>query len=86
MSATTIAKMTLEELKKLIADAVDEAIDRRLTRLLGAFEIEEESLFGEEAPDARSVEEILDSIDSNMWTPPPGAKSSLELLREDRDG
>lgn len=37
------------------------------------------------APDARSVDEILDSIDQNRWTPPAGAKSSLELLREDRD-
>jgi hypothetical protein len=35
--------------------------------------------------DNRTVEEILESIDRNMWTPPPGAKSSLELLREDRD-
>jgi hypothetical protein len=34
---------------------------------------------------SRSVQEILESIDRNMWTPPPGAKSSLELLREDRD-
>jgi hypothetical protein len=32
----------------------------------------------------RSLDEILDSIDRYMWTPPPGAKSSLELLREDR--
>ena len=33
----------------------------------------------------RTVQEILESIDRNMWTPPPGAKSTLELLREDRD-
>lgn len=35
--------------------------------------------------DGRSVEEILDSIDRNRWTPPPGTPSTLELLREDRD-
>jgi hypothetical protein len=35
--------------------------------------------------DPRSVEEILASIDRHRWTPPPGAKSSLEMLREDRD-
>jgi hypothetical protein len=35
--------------------------------------------------DPRSLQEILDSIDRHRWTPPPGAKSSLELLREDRD-
>ncbi len=36
-------------------------------------------------PDPRTLEEVFESIDRNMWTPPPGAKSSLELLREDRD-
>lgn len=32
---------------------------------------------------ARTVEEVLASLDRNLWTPPPGTKSSLELLRED---
>jgi hypothetical protein len=35
--------------------------------------------------DDRTVAEILADIDKHRWTPPPGAKSSLELLREDRD-
>jgi hypothetical protein len=33
----------------------------------------------------RSLNDIFDSIDRHIWTPPPGAKSVLELLREDRD-
>ncbi len=33
----------------------------------------------------RSVREVLDDIDKHRWTPPPGSKSSLEYLREDRD-
>jgi len=33
----------------------------------------------------RSLQEILDSIDQHMWTPPPGTPSTGELLREDRD-
>jgi len=33
----------------------------------------------------RSVKEVLETIDRHRWTPPPGSKSSLELLREDRD-
>lgn len=78
---TTIANMTLEELKQLI----DEAVDRRLKQLLGEFEIDEDEFFPDEEPDTRSLEEVYASIDRNMWTPPPGAKSSLELLREDRD-
>ncbi|MEP0915910.1 hypothetical protein NC981_03700 [Leptolyngbya sp. DQ-M1] len=35
--------------------------------------------------DPRSLQEILESIDRHMRTPPPGSKSTLELLREDRD-
>ena len=72
----TIAHMTMDELKKVI----DGVIDERLTRLLGTFEIAE-------APDdnAPSWDEIRASVERYRWTPPPGAKSSLELLREDRD-
>ncbi len=33
----------------------------------------------------RNVQEVLDSIDEHLWTPPPGTPSTLELLREDRD-
>ncbi|MBR8837219.1 MAG: aminopeptidase P family protein [Stigonema ocellatum SAG 48.90 = DSM 106950] len=36
--------------------------------------------------DANEVEKLVSNgIDRHRWTPPPGAKSSLELLREDRD-
>ena len=51
---------------------IDNTVERKLQELLGV-------------PDPRSLEEIFESIDRNMWTPPPDAKSSLELLREDRD-
>jgi hypothetical protein len=34
---------------------------------------------------ARSLEDILTSIDHHMWTPPAGAKSVVELVREDRN-
>ena len=33
----------------------------------------------------RPVAEVLESMRKNIWTPPPGAKSTLEMLREDRD-
>ncbi len=51
---------------------IDEAVDRRLQEIL-------------KPRDTRSVEEILESIDRHMYTPPPGTPSTLELLREDRD-
>jgi hypothetical protein len=73
----TIANMTTEDLKQF----VEALIDERLTRLLGAFEIPEET----EANDDLTWDEIRADVDRHRWTPPPGAKSSLELLREDRD-
>jgi hypothetical protein len=76
----TVGQMTLDELKALI----DQRIRERLSALFGEFEISEEDFFAEK-PDTRSLEEVFASIDEHMWTPPPGAKSSLELLREDRE-
>ena len=64
MAVQRVADMTLDQLKALIDERIQHALEPR---------------------DSRFVEDILDSIDRNMWTPPPGAKSSLELLREDRD-
>jgi hypothetical protein len=77
----TIDKMTIEQLRRLI----DERIDERLTGLLGRFEIDEEELFADEEPDTRTWEQVKQDIERDRWTPPPGAKSSLELLREDRE-
>jgi predicted RNase H-like HicB family nuclease len=34
---------------------------------------------------SRSLSEIFASIDQLIWTPPEGAKSGLEMIREDRD-
>lgn len=73
----TIGNMTVEELKRLIEDALDE----RLTRLLGRFE--EGDLSQESAP--LGWTELRRQVERHRWTPPPGARSALELLREDRD-
>lgn len=77
----TIEKMTLEELRALI----DERINERLVHLLGRFEIEEDVLLTGEETDTRTWEQVKQDIERDRWTPPPGAKSSLELLREDRE-
>ena len=73
----TIANMTLEDLKKF----VEETIDERLTRLLGTFEIPDEP----EEDDGLTWDEIRTTVERHRWTPPPSAKSSLKLLREDRE-
>lgn len=75
--AATIGKMTHEELKRF----VDDAIDERLTKLLGKFEIEEEP----DEDNDLTWDQIREAVERERWTPPPGAKSSQELLREDRD-
>lgn len=72
----TIADMTIEDLKHF----VEEMIDERLTRLLGTFEMSEK-------PNDNTVtwDKIRASVEQHRWSPPPSGKSSLELLREDRD-
>ncbi|MBC8171141.1 MAG: hypothetical protein H7X77_05700 [Anaerolineae bacterium] len=66
--------MTLDELKVF----VDAAIDERLTRMLGHFELPETS------QGDLTWDEIRQLADQHRWTPPPGAKSSQDFLREDR--
>jgi hypothetical protein len=81
----TIEKMTVEELKQLITQAVAEAVDERLTKPLGDFEISEDELFQGEEADTRSWEQVKQDIEQHRWTPPPSTPSVTDLLREDRD-
>lgn len=74
---TTIQDMTLDDLKRF----VERTIDERLARLLGEFEIADELAEGREI----TWDDIRAAVERHRWTPPPGARSSLELLREDRD-
>ena len=74
---TTIADMTLGELKQIVEGMIDE----RLSQLLGTFEILEEP----DEENGLTWDDIRTSVERNRWTPPPGSKSSLDLLREDRD-
>jgi len=68
METKLVTDMTVDELKALIVEIVDERLRNK-----------------EQRSEKRSLQEIFDSVDRHRWTPPPGAKSSLELLREDRD-
>ncbi|MCC6973766.1 MAG: hypothetical protein IT322_07140, partial [Anaerolineae bacterium] len=45
------------------------------------FEIPDES----DEDDGLTWDEVRASVERHRWTPPPGAKTSLELLREDRE-
>ncbi len=70
MANQTIANMIREELQRLI----EQTVERKIIQLLG-----------EESDLPFVKDEVSESIDCNMWSPPPGAKSSIELLREDRE-
>jgi hypothetical protein len=73
----TIANMTVEELKKFVEDMIDE----RLTKLLGTFELDESS----DEANTLSWDDIRAGVERHRWSAPSGAKSSLQLLREDRE-
>lgn len=64
------------QIKDMTVEDLQAMIDQTVERKL-------QELFGE--PDTRTLEEVFESIDRNMWSPPPGGKSSLEYLREDRE-
>lgn len=61
-----------------VADMTIDELKRFVTRIV------DEKLH-RSPKDPRSLQEVLESIDSHLWTPPSGAKTTLELLREDRD-
>jgi hypothetical protein len=65
-----VGDMTLTELKAVIREVVREE------KLVMPWAIQESDM---------PMGELIDDIFNNIWTPPPGAPSPLELLREDRD-
>jgi hypothetical protein len=70
MVAAKIVDMTIDDIKSLIAEVVDEKLRN----------------WWQQSRDTRSIEEVLAAMDRLRWTPPPGSTSTTELLREDRDG
>jgi hypothetical protein len=77
--------MTIEELRQLIADVVSQTIDERLAALLGRFDVDEDVLLDDAAPDTRTWEQVKEDVERHRWTPPPGTPSVTQFLREDRD-
>ena len=73
---TTIAHMSLEELKQF----VEATLDEWLTKSLGTLDEPDEDTQQSEL----TWDEIRAAVNHVRWTPPAGAKTSLEFLREDR--
>ncbi|MBC8100434.1 MAG: hypothetical protein H7Y11_13400 [Armatimonadetes bacterium] len=78
--------LSLQELEQLVTCIVKEQITAIYPTIesLSEADARVHYLTGLEI-DTRTQAEIRTSIVRNRWTPPPGANSSLELLREDRD-
>ena len=72
MGERVIADLTIDELKALIAEVVDDRMMRYWRQ-------------PEPVIDKVALKKTLESIDRHMWTPPPGSPSVVEMLREDRD-
>ena len=67
--------MAVQHVGEMTLDELNQLIEQVVDRRLGFVT----------STDQRTMAEVNESIRRNRWTPPQGAKSSLELLREDRD-
>ena len=65
--------MTAQRVQDMTLDELTQLIDARIQRIVYR------------RTDTRTMEEVNASIRRNRIIPPPGAKSALEMLREDRD-
>ncbi|MBZ0288729.1 MAG: hypothetical protein K8I30_14015 [Anaerolineae bacterium] len=65
--------MAAQRVQDMTLDELTQLIDARIHRVVFR------------RTDTRTPEEVNESIRRNRWTPPPGAKSPRELLREDRN-
>ena len=72
----------------MAVERVGDMSRQELTRVVEAI-IEQKITSHEPRPyqqsGSRPMKAVIESMRQNLWTPPAGAKSSLEFLREDRD-
>ncbi len=72
MTVESVGDMTVQELRSMIEAVVDERIRPGHPRPY-------------RQTSDRPIGEVLQSMRENIWTPPPGTPSIVEMLREDRD-
>ena len=71
MGDKQVADLTVEELKAIITQVVDERLREEQQR--------------QPPKDTRSVQDVLAAMDRIRWTPPAGSPSVVEMIREGRD-
>jgi hypothetical protein len=79
---TSVADMTIDELRQLILDLLEE---QRLIGLAGNADMDASEFELDDQPDQRSLAEVFASIERNRWVPPSGSLSPADMLRQDRD-
>lgn len=72
MTPPKVAEMTLEELKVVVANVVDERLRDR-------------SIPPVKMLDPRKLQEVFDSIDLNLITPRSGESTGSEMILEERE-
>ncbi len=75
----TINDMTLEELRHFIRTEISRYINFEADQ----FELADDAPL--DVTDPETLQALFDEIDDDMWTPPPGTPSVVELIRADRD-
>ncbi|MCL1462866.1 hypothetical protein [Argonema galeatum] len=71
MGNKAVAELTVEELKAIIAQVVDERLQQERHPTITVKK--------------RSLQDVMAAMDRIRWTPPPGSPSVVEMIREDRD-
>ncbi|MFB2893335.1 hypothetical protein ACE1CI_10520 [Aerosakkonemataceae cyanobacterium BLCC-F50] len=71
MGEKRVSDLTIEEFKALMTEIIDERLRQWRQP--------------QTVVDKEALKKTFESIDRHRWTPPPGAKSTLEMIREDRD-
>ncbi|MBC6479034.1 MAG: hypothetical protein EBE86_002645 [Hormoscilla sp. GUM202] len=69
MGERVIADLTVEELKALIAEVVDERM----------------RYWRKPVVDKVALKKLMDSIDSHRWTAPPGSPTLSQMIIEERE-
>ncbi|MCG5059104.1 MAG: hypothetical protein KA714_14250 [Limnoraphis sp. WC205] len=71
MVSQHLSNLSIEQLKTLVISIVDERLKQH--------NVIQEKL------NKQQLQELFNSIDSQIWNPPNSAPSTLQLLQEDRD-
>jgi len=69
MQALKVTDLTIDDLKRLIQQVIDERLQHHPPV----------------AKDVSSIQNILAAIEQHRWTPPPGVPKASQLIIEERD-